>query len=403
MSTPITSVFDLEARARKRLPAVIFDYVHGGAGLELTLQRNQDDLCALALRQHDMRDVSHREMSVKMIGEPATIPLAIGPTGLAGLTWANGEVEEAKAAEEFGVPFCLSTMSICSIEDVAEATSRPFWFQLYLMKERKVNESLVRRAHDAGCSALVLTLDLHVQGKRWADAKNGLSVPPRLTLHNTMDILSHPAWLLSMARSKRRTFGNLQGEIEQAKDLSALTEWIEKQFDPSFDLDTVKWIRKIWDRKLILKGIMHVDDARLAVEVGADAIIVSNHGGRQLDGAPSSISVLPEIAEAVRDKIEVFFDGGIRTGGDIVKAIGYGAHACLSGRAPLYGLAAEGKEGVLCALNLLKEELSDCMALTGLSDLSYIDPDVVTAQPALRPPGRPGASGPAPQLQSQYR
>jgi L-lactate dehydrogenase (cytochrome) len=403
MTTPITSVFDLEARARKRLPAVIFDYVHGGAGLELTLQRNQDDLCALALRQHDMRDVSHRQMSVKMVGEPATIPLAIGPTGLAGLTWANGEVEEAKAAEEFGVPFCLSTMSICSIEDVAEATSRPFWFQLYLMKERKVNESLVRRAHDAGCSALVLTLDLHVQGKRWADAKNGLSVPPRLTLHNTMDILSHPSWLLGMAKSKRRTFGNLQGEIAQAKDLSALTQWIEQQFDPSFDLDTVKWIRKIWDRKLILKGIMHVDDARLAVDVGADAIIVSNHGGRQLDGAPSSISVLPEIAEAVGDRIEVFFDGGIRTGGDIVKAMGYGAHACLSGRAALYGLAAEGREGVLCALKLLQEELSDCMALTGLSSLRDIDPGVVTAQPALRPPGRPGASGPAPQLQGAYR
>jgi L-lactate dehydrogenase (cytochrome) len=403
MTTPITSVFDLEARARKRLPAVIFDYVHGGAGLELTLQRNQDDLCALALRQHDMRDVSHRQMSVKMVGEPATIPLAIGPTGLAGLTWANGEVEEAKAAEQFGVPFCLSTMSICSIEDVAEATSRPFWFQLYLMKERKVNESLVRRAHDAGCSALVLTLDLHVQGKRWADAKNGLSVPPRLTLHNTMDILSHPSWLLGMAKSKRRTFGNLQGEIKQAGNLSALTEWIENQFDPSFDLDTVKWIRKIWDRKLILKGIMHVDDARLAVDVGADAIIVSNHGGRQLDGAPSSISVLPEIAEAVGDRIEVFFDGGIRTGGDIVKAMGYGAHACLSGRAALYGLAAEGREGVLCALKLLQEELSDCMALTGLSSLRDIDPGVVTAQPALRPPGRPGASGPAPQLQGTYR
>jgi L-lactate dehydrogenase (cytochrome) len=403
MTTPITSVFDLETRARKRLPAVIFDYVHGGAGLELTLQRNQDDLCALALRQHDMRDVSHREMSVKMVGEPATIPLAIGPTGLAGLTWANGEVEEAKAAEQFGVPYCLSTMSICSIEDVAEATSRPFWFQLYLMKEHKVNESLVRRAHDAGCSALVLTLDLHVQGKRWADAKNGLSVPPRLTVHNTLDILSHPRWLLGMAKSKRRTFGNLQGEIKQSKNLSALTQWIEKQFDPSFDLDTVKWIRKIWDRKLILKGIMHVDDARLAVDVGADAIIVSNHGGRQLDGAPSSISVLPEIAEAVGDRIEVFFDGGIRTGGDILKAMGYGADACLSGRALLYGLAAEGREGVLCALHLLKEELSDCMALTGLSDLRHIDPDVVTAQPALRPPGRPGTSGPAPHLQSAYR
>jgi L-lactate dehydrogenase (cytochrome) len=382
--TPITSVFDLEAMARKRLPEVIFDYVHGGSGQELTLQRNLDDLEALALRQHDMRDVSNRDMTVKMVGEQAQIPLALGPTGLAGLTWANGEVEAALAAEEFGVPYCLSTMSICSIEDVAAATRQPFWFQLYLMKDQKVNESLVRRAHDANCSALVLTLDLHVQGKRWADAKNGLSVPPRLTLHNTMDILSHPRWLLGMARSHRRTFGNLENEIKQAGNLSALTQWIEAQFDPSFDLDTVKWVRKIWDRKLILKGIMHVDDARLAVDVGADAIIVSNHGGRQLDGAPSSISVLPEIADAVRDKIEVFFDGGIRTGGDIVKALGYGAHSCLSGRAWLYGLAAQGREGVLCALRLIKDELSDCMALTGLRDLHGIDPDVVTAQPALR-------------------
>jgi L-lactate dehydrogenase (cytochrome) len=382
--TTITSVFDLEAMARKRLPEVIFDYVHGGSGQELTLQRNLDDLEALALRQHDMRDVSNRDMTVTMVGEHAQIPLALGPTGLAGLTWANGEVEAALAAEEFGVPYCLSTMSICSIEDVAAATRRPFWFQLYLMKDKKVNESLVRRAHDANCSALVLTLDLHVQGKRWADAKNGLSVPPRLTLHNTMDILSHPRWLLGMARSHRRTFGNLENEIKQAGNLSALTQWIEAQFDPSFDLDTVKWVRKIWDRKLILKGIMHVDDARLAVDVGADAIIVSNHGGRQLDGAPSSISVLPEIADAVRDKIEVFFDGGIRTGSDIVKALGYGAHSCFSGRAWLYGLAAQGREGVLCALKLIKDELSDCMALTGLGDLREIDPDVVTVQPALR-------------------
>ncbi|TFW34609.1 alpha-hydroxy acid oxidase [Massilia horti] len=384
---PITSVYDLEAMARRRLPHVIFDYVHGGSGRELTLQRNEHDLCALALRQHDMRDVSHRNMKVQMVGDSAEIPLAIGPTGLAGLTWANGEVEAAKAAEQFGVPYCLSTMSICSIEDVAEATDRPFWFQLYLMKEHKVNESLVRRAHDAGCSALVLTLDLHVQGKRWADAKNGLAVPPRLTLHNSMDILSHPRWLLSMAKSRRRTFGNLQGEVKQAKHLKALTQWIEAQFDPSFDTETVKWVRRIWDRKLILKGIMHVDDARLAVDLGADAIIVSNHGGRQLDGAPSSISVLPEIADAVRHRIEVFFDGGIRTGSDIVKAMGYGAHACLSGRAWLYGLAAQGKDGVLCALTLLRDELSDCMALAGLQDVCEMPEDVVTAQPPLAAPG----------------
>jgi len=382
MST-ITSIFDLEALARKRLPAVIFDYVLGGAEQQLTLQRNLDDLRALALRQHDMRNVSNRNTAVTMVGDHARIPLAIGPTGLAGLTWANGECEAARAAETFGVPYCLSTMSICSIEDVAQATQQPFWFQLYLMKQHQVNESLIRRAHDAGCSAMVLTLDLHVQGKRWADAKNGLSVPPRLTLSNTLDMLTHIRWLASMAKSKRRTFGNLEGEVKQAKNVAALSEWIEAQFDPSFDIDTVKWVRNLWKRKLILKGIMHVDDARLAADVGADAIIVSNHGGRQLDSAPSSISVLPEIADAVRDRIEVFFDGGIRTGSDIVKALGRGAHSCLSGRAWLYGLAANGSAGVACALKLLEDELNDCMALTGLKDVRDVAAGVVTAQPAL--------------------
>jgi L-lactate dehydrogenase (cytochrome) len=380
---PITSIFDLETMARKRLPTVIFDYVHGGSEQQLTLQRNLDDMRKLALRQHDMRDVSQRELAVKMVGDYARIPLAIGPTGLAGLTWANGECEEAKAAADFGVPYCLSTMSICSIEDVAKATGKPFWFQLYLMKQHKVNESLIRRAHDAGCSALVLTLDLHVQGKRWADAKNGLSVPPKLTLSNTADMVRHTRWLLSMVKSKRRTFGNLEQEVKQAKNVSALSEWIEAQFDPSFDLDTVKWVRKLWDRKLILKGIMHADDARLAVDVGADAIIVSNHGGRQLDSAPSSISVLPDIADAVKDQIEVLFDGGIRTGSDIVKALGRGAHACLSGRACLYGLAANGRQGVACALHLFEDELNDCMALTGISSLRNIAPDLVTPQPEL--------------------
>jgi L-lactate dehydrogenase (cytochrome) len=380
---PITSIFDLEAMARKRLPRVIFDFVHGGSAQELTLQRNLDDLRALALRQHDLRDVSDRNSAVTMAGDPARIPLAIGPTGLAGLTWANGECEAARAAAQFGVPYCLSTMSICSIEDVAQATPKPFWFQLYLMKQHEVNENLIRRAHEAGCSALVLTLDLHVQGKRWADAKNGLAVPPRLTLSNTMDILAHPGWLLSMAKSKRRTFGNLEGEVKQAKNLSALSEWIAAQFDPSFDLETVKWVRKLWQRKLILKGIMHVDDARLAVDVGADAIVVSNHGGRQLDSAPSSISILPEIAGAVREQLEVFFDGGIRTGADIVKALGRGAHACLSGRACLYGLAAGGSAGVACALTLLEDELNDCMALTGLNDVRDVGAGVVTAQPPL--------------------
>ncbi len=379
----IVSIFDLESLARKRLPGVVFDYVHGGSWQQLTLQRNLDDMRALALRQHDLRDVSDRNVAVEIAGDRARIPVAIAPMGLAGLTWPNGECEAARAAAEFGVPFCLSTSSINSIEDVAEATSQPFWFQLYLMKDQKVNESLIRRADDAGCSVLVLTIDLHVQGKRWADEKHGLSVPPKLTVRNTLDMLSHPRWLLSMVKSRRRNFGNLENEIEQGKSVGTLSKWIASTFDPSFNADTVRWVRGKWPRKLVLKGIMHPDDARLALDLGADAIVVSNHGGRQLDGAPSSISVLPQIAEAVDGRIEVLFDGGIRTGADIVKAMGRGANACLVGRAALYGLAARGREGVVCALDLLEEELHECMSLTGLDDVRRIEPGVVTAQPAL--------------------
>jgi len=381
--SPVTSIFDLEALARKRLPKVIFDFVHGGSYEQVTLNRNLEDMRRLTIRQHDLRAVDERKTAVTMVGDAAKIPLAIGPTGLAGLTWANGEVEAARAAAEFGIPYCLSTMSICSIEDVAEATGKPFWFQLYLMKDKGVNESLIHRADKAGCSAMVLTLDLHVQGKRWADAKNGLSVPPKITFGNAIDTAAHLGWLLGMARSKRRTFGNLQDEVKQAKHLSALTEWIEAQFDPAFDADTVKWVRKLWTRKLILKGIMHPDDARAAIDLGADAIIVSNHGGRQLDGAPSSISVLPEIAEAVKGKIEVFFDGGLRTGFDIVKAMGRGADSCLTGRGYLYGLAARGRAGVACALKLFEDELNDCMILAGLTDIAAVPRGVVTAAPAL--------------------
>jgi len=381
--SPVTSIFDLEALARKRLPKVIFDFVHGGSYEQVTLNRNLEDMRRLTIRQHDLRAVDERKTAVTMVGDAAKIPLAIGPTGLAGLTWANGEVEAARAAAEFGIPYCLSTMSICSIEDVAEATGKPFWFQLYLMKDKGVNESLIHRADKAGCSAMVLTLDLHVQGKRWADAKNGLSVPPKITFGNAIDTAAHLGWLLGMARSKRRTFGNLQDEVKQAKHLSALTEWIEAQFDPAFDADTVKWVCKLWKRKLILKGIMHPDDARAAIDLGADAIIVSNHGGRQLDGAPSSISVLPEIAEAVKGKIEVFFDGGLRTGFDIVKAMGRGADSCLTGRGYLYGLAARGRAGVACALKLFEDELNDCMILAGLTDIAAVPRGVVTAAPAL--------------------
>jgi L-lactate dehydrogenase (cytochrome) len=381
--TKIASIFDLETLARTRLPAVLFDYIHGGSEQQLTLQRNLDDLRALALRQHSLRNVARRDTATTMAGDAARIPLAVGPTGLAGLMWPNGECEAARAALQFGVPYCLSTCSINSIEDVLDATGRPFWFQLYLMKDKKVNESLIHRARDANCSALVLTIDLHTQGKRWADEKEGLGVPPRLTPRNVLDMLGHPRWLAGMAGSKRHNFGNLEHEIEAGRSVGSLSKWIEDQFDPAFDLETVRWVRREWPRKLILKGVMHPDDARSALDVGADAIIVSNHGGRQLDSAPSSISVLPQIFDAVGGRIEILFDGGLRTGGDIVKALGLGAHACLSGRACLYGLAAKGRDGVYCALQLFEQELHDCMMLAGLSSVSDVPPGVVTAQPTL--------------------
>lgn len=385
--TKIASIFDLEDLARKRLPAVLFDYIHGGSEQQLTVQRNLDDMRALALRQHSLRNVEKRDTATTMAGDAARIPLAIGPTGLAGMMWPNGECEAARAAADFGVPYCLSTCSISSIEDVAEATGKPFWFQLYLMKDKNVNTSLIRRALDAGCSALVLTIDLHTQGKRWADEKDGLSVPPKLTPRNVLDMLTHPRWLAHMAGSKRHNFGNLEHEIAAGKSVGSLSEWIAEQFDPSFDANTVRWVREQWPRKLIVKGVMHPDDARTAADLGADAIIVSNHGGRQLDSAPSSISVLPSIADAVGDRLEVLFDGGIRTGGDIVKALGLGARACLSGRACLYGLAAKGYDGVLCALRLFEQELQDCMMLAGLDSVASIPPGVVTVQPPLgRPP-----------------
>jgi L-lactate dehydrogenase (cytochrome) len=379
----ITNIEDLRILAERRVPRMFYDYADSGSWTESTYRANSDDFAKIKLRQRVAVNMENRSLASTMVGLPVAMPVAIAPTGLTGMQHADGEILAAKAAEKFGVPFTLSTMSICSIEDIAANTTAPFWFQVYFMKDRDFMSRLVERARTANCSALVLTLDLHVQGKRWADAKNGLSVPPRLTFGNTMDMLGHAGWLLSMAKSRRRTFGNLECEVQEAGNVAALSKWVEDQFDPSFDLDTVKWVRHAWDGKLILKGIMHPDDARQAVDVGADAIIVSNHGGRQLDSAPSSISVLPEIADAVRDRVEVLFDGGIRTGGDILKALGRGAHACLSGRACLYGLAAEGRQGVLCALKLLEQELKDAMALVGIRDLRQVDPGIVTAQPRL--------------------
>jgi L-lactate dehydrogenase (cytochrome) len=380
--TVIANIADLEARARRRLPKAVFDYVHGGAYDQLTLHRNRADLDALAIDQRVMRDVTRIETAVEMVGDGASMPLALGPAGMAGLTWPNGEVKAARAAVAFGAPFCLSTFSICSIEDVAQAIRTPFWSQLYMMKVRSVNENLIRRAHEANCSALVMTLDVHVHGQRWADTRNGLTTPLKVTRANVVNMIANTPWILRMLASKHHTFATMQAEVG-ARNVLELAAWINDQLDPSIDVETIRWVRSLWRRKLILKGILNVDDARMAVDLGADAIIVSNHGGRQLDSAPSTISVLPQIARAVGDRIEVFFDGGIRTGFDIVKAMGRGAHGCLSGRAWLYGLAADGESGVTCALSLLSQELRDGLRLSGLKTVRDIPAGSVVPRPPL--------------------
>ena len=373
----IVNVEDLRRRARRKLPKSVFQYVDGGAYDELTLARNRADLDAVTLRGHVFNDVSTIRTDAVMIGDRAAMPMALGPVGMAGLTWPNGEIEAARAAEAFGVPFCLSNFSIDSIEDVAAATTRPFWAQLYMMKDMAVNESVVARAAAAGCSALVMTMDVHVHSQRWADDRNGLVAPPHVMLSNVADTALHLPWVLHMLASKRRTFATMASEHPQAKNVIELAEWINAELDASIDAATVRHVRSLWPRKFILKGIMRVDDAKRAVDLGADAIIVSNHGGRQLDSAPSTISVLPEIARAVGDQVEVFWDGGLRSGFDIVKAMGRGAHACLSGRAWVYGLASSGGRGVTKALEIIQHELQDCMALSGLTQLPGEAEDVL--------------------------
>jgi len=371
--TPATSISDLRDQARRRIPRAIFDYADGGAYAELTLAANRRDLDAIRLRQRVMIDASKRALATSIVGQSSTLPLAIAPTGLTGLFHANGEIHGARAAEAFGIPFCLSTMSICSIEDVRGATQTPFWFQLYVMRDRGFTRSLIERARAAECAALVVTLDLQVQGQRHRDIKNGLSIPPRLTLKNAFDIATKPAWAVGVLFGKRRTFGNLQDRPGGTSGLSTLSHWIAGQFDAAMTWKDIDEIRQIWPGKLILKGVLDVEDARIAAATGADAIVVSNHGGRQLDSASSSISVLGEIAEAVGDKTEVLFDGGVQSGQDVLKALALGARACLIGKAFLYALAARGEPGVTEALNIIRRELSVSMALTGVSDVAQVD------------------------------
>ncbi len=375
----ILSIDDLRALARKRIPRAIFDYAAGGAYGELTLLRNTADLDAMTFRQRVMVDVSNVSLETTLAGSPASMPLAIGPTGLAGLFHADGEILAARAAAACGIPYCMSTMSICSIEDVREATQRPFWFQQYLMRDRGFNQELIDRAAAAQCSALMLTLDLQVLGERRRDPRNGLTIPPRLTLRNVLDVATKPSWAFKVLFGKRRTFGNLTGRIGGSSGIRTLAEWTATQFDPSANWRDVEWVRSRWPGKLILKGVLDAADARFGLAAGADAIVVSNHGGRQLDGAPSSISVLPEIVEAVGGRCEVLFDGGIRSGQDIAKALALGARGTLIGRSFLYALAAAGEAGVTKAVEIMRNELRVTLALTGTSSVDAAGPHMLRA------------------------
>lgn len=375
-----TCIADLRDLARRRVPRAIFEYADRGSYDEITLRRNRADLDAIELRQRVMIDLSKLSVATTVLGQPWSLPVGIAPTGLTGLFHRDGEIHGARAAESIGVPFALSTMSICSIEDVRAAVTQPFWFQVYLMRDRGFNEELIGRARAAGCSALVLTVDLAVQGVRRRDIKNGLSIPPRLTLRNMLDIASKPSWAINVMLGKRRTFGNLEKRMKGAGGLVTLSQWIATQFDVSVTWRDIDWVRTVWPGKLILKGILDVEDARTAASMGIDAIIVSNHGGRQLDSAPSTISVLPEIAEAVDGRCELLFDGGVQSGQDVLKALARGARACLIGKAFLYALAAGGEAGVRCALELLRRELEVSMALTGVTDVQRVDRTILRAK-----------------------
>jgi L-lactate dehydrogenase (cytochrome) len=373
----MTCIEDLREVARRKVPRAFFDYAEAGAYSQQTLRANRADLERIALRQRVLVDVSQRDLTTTIIGEKVSLPLALAPIGLCGMQRGDGEILACRAAQAAGIPFTLSTMSICSIEDVAKAVAKPFWFQLYVMRDRGFIRALIERAAAAKCSALVLTVDLQVLGQRHCDIRNGMTVPPEIRLANLIDIATKPAWALSILRGKRKTFGNLAGHVRGMENVTSLAQWTASQFDPTLSWKDVEWVRSLWPGKLILKGILDVDDAKTAAKTGAAALIVSNHGGRQLDGAPSSISALPKIAEAVGGEIEVMFDGGIRTGQDMVRALALGARSCMIGRAYVYGLGAGGEAGVAKAIELLGKELDVTMALCGVRSVREIDRRVI--------------------------
>ena len=373
----ILSVEDMRKKAKARVPRMFFDYAESGSWTEDTLRANINDLMDIKFRQRVAVDISKRSTEMEMLGEKLPIPVALAPTGLAGMQTADGEIHAARAAEKFGVPFTLSTMSVCSIEEVQSKTGNPFWFQLYVMRDRDFIDRLIKRAKEANCSALMITLDLQVMGQRHKDIKNGLSVPPKINLPNILNLITKPKWCLGMLGTKNRKFGNIVGHVKGVKDMSSLAEWTVNQFDPTLCWDDVLELRKKWSGKIVLKGIMDKEDAKAALNIGADAIIVSNHGGRQLDGASSSVSALPKILDIVQDKCEIWVDGGIRTGQDILRLIALGAKGTLIGRAFLYGLGAEGEKGVTRILEILQKELDLTMALCGATDLSQVDKNIL--------------------------
>jgi L-lactate dehydrogenase (cytochrome) len=371
-----TSIDELRTEHRRRVPRAFFDYCDGGSYSEETLEANRRDFKALTLRQRVMVDVSERNARTTLLGVERALPFGLAPVGLTGMQHGDGEILAARAAAAANIPFILSTMSICSIEDVAAATKQPFWFQLYVMRDRGFAEELMRRALAAKCEALVLTLDLQVHGQRHKDVKNGMTVPPKVTLKNLLDVATKPAWAMSVLRGQRKTFGNLVG-VKGMSGAKSLGAWIQTQFDPALNWADVAWVRSVWPGKLVLKGVMDPRDAEIAAGTGADAIVVSNHGGRQLDGAPSAISALPPIVDRVGDKVEVLFDSGIRTGQDVLRALALGARYCFIGRAFIHGLGAGGEEGVARAIDIIARELDVSMALTGRRSIAEIDRSVL--------------------------
>ena len=373
----ITCIEDLRVLHQRRVPKMFYDYAESGSWTERTFRRNEEAFTEIRLRQRVAKDISQRSVAGTMLGESQRIPVALAPTGLTGMQHANGEILAAQAAEAFGVPFTLSTMSICSLEDVAEHTEKPFWFQLYVMKDRDFIRALIERAKNAGCSALVLTLDLQIIGQRHKDLKNQMTAPPKLTLANLINMATKPRWCAGMLTTRRHSFGNVVGHAKGVENLTSLSAWSAEQLDPSLSWDDVAWVREQWGGKLILKGIMDAEDAVIAANLGIDAIIVSNHGGRQLDGAPASIEVLPEIVAAVNGACEVWLDGGIRSGQDVFKAKALGADATLIGKAFLNGLGAGGKAGVTQCLEIIEKELDLTMAFCGKTDLGEVRDDVL--------------------------